>query len=171
MQSGGVFVERERAAALGLSFDDELSMEFAIGQPALFTVVGTFEQDGALIEPFDIDSSFPMSFGATRYEVGALTISLPDAAPPAGAISRLDEAACDYPRIEVQDRYGYAAQSATRIDQIILVDNGLLALTPFIALVGVADPMALAVAERRREITMLRSIGLTRRQVRSTVRW
>ncbi|MFT6292966.1 MAG: putative ABC transport system permease protein [Ilumatobacter sp.] len=31
--------------------------------------------------------------------------------------------------------------------------------------------MALAVAERRREITMLRAIGLTRRQARSTVRW
>jgi hypothetical protein len=120
------------------AIEQRLQSGGAIGRPALVTVVGTFEQDGALIEPFVTDSSFLASFGATRYEVSELTISLPDAASSAGEISRLDEAARNYPGIQVQDRSGYAAQSASRIDPIILVANGLLALTLFIALVGVA---------------------------------
>jgi putative ABC transport system permease protein len=47
----------------------------------------------------------------------------------------------------------------------------LLALAVVIALIGIANTLALSIHERRREIGLLRAVGMTRSQVRRTVRW
>ena len=48
---------------------------------------------------------------------------------------------------------------------------GLLALSIIIAAVGIVITLLLSVYERRHEIALLRAVGMTRGQVRSTVRW
>ena len=48
---------------------------------------------------------------------------------------------------------------------------GLLALAVLIALIGIANTLALSIHERVREIGLLRAVGMTRRQVRTAVRW
>jgi putative ABC transport system permease protein len=40
-----------------------------------------------------------------------------------------------------------------------------------IALIGIANTLALSIYERTREIGLLRAVGMSRRQIRSTVRW
>ena len=47
----------------------------------------------------------------------------------------------------------------------------LLFLAIIIALLGIANTLALSIYERRHEIGLLRAVGMTRRQVRSSVRW
>ena len=47
----------------------------------------------------------------------------------------------------------------------------LLFLAVVIALFGIANTLALSVVERRRELGLLRAVGMQRRQVRSSVRW
>lgn len=67
---------------------------------------------------------------------------------------------------------GAAAARATMqqgIDTMLAVVVGLLAIAVVIALIGVANTLSLSVLERRRESATLRAIGLSRRQLRSTL--
>lgn len=67
---------------------------------------------------------------------------------------------------------GAALERATiqqLIDAILAVTVGLLGIAVLIAFVGVANTLSLSVLERRRESATLRAIGLSRRQLRSTL--
>ena len=74
-----------------------------------------------------------------------------------------------------KSKYGVAPAAASHlIDQIDTMLNliyGLLALAVVIALIGIANTLALSIHERTRELGLLRAVGMTRRQVRTSVRW
>ena len=72
---------------------------------------------------------------------------------------------------ELQDRDEFIASRADIVDQSLTFIYGLLALSVVIAVFGIVLTLLLAVYERRREIGLLRAVGMTRRQVRATVRW
>ena len=44
-------------------------------------------------------------------------------------------------------------------------------LAVVIALFGIGNTLALSIIERTRELGLLRAVGMTRRQLRTTVRW
>ena len=58
-----------------------------------------------------------------------------------------------------------------QVNQFLGLITALLALAIIIALFGVLIAMLLAVFERTHELGLLRAVGMTRRQVRSMVRW
>jgi putative ABC transport system permease protein len=77
----------------------------------------------------------------------------------------------DYPTAELQTPEEFKNSVASQINQLVSVIYALLFLAIIIALLGIANTLALSIYERRHEIGLLRAVGMTRRQVRSSVRW
>jgi putative ABC transport system permease protein len=72
---------------------------------------------------------------------------------------------------EPQTRDGYVDSVGDEIDQMLTLVYGLLAVAVLIGLMGVGNTLALSIHERTQELGLLRAVGQSRRQVRSTVRW
>ena len=91
-----------------------------------------------------------------------------DAAAVGRAIERLVVA--DFPTAQVQDRSEYGAAQAGQIDALLNLVYGLLLLAVVIALIGIANTLALSIFDRTRELGLLRAVGMTRSQLKSAVR-
>ena len=83
----------------------------------------------------------------------------------------LDGITDDFPTAEVQDLGEFKETAAGIINQTLGLIYVLLFLAILIALIGIANTLALSVHERTRELGLLRAVGMSRRQVRSAVRW
>ena len=69
------------------------------------------------------------------------------------------------------DQAAYKAEQTKPINQLLALVYVLLALAIVIALLGIANTLALSIFERTRELGVMRAVGMTRRQLRSTIRW
>jgi putative ABC transport system permease protein len=78
--------------------------------------------------------------------------------------------AAPYVGTKVEDRQEYLDAVASSITRTLSLIYVMLALAVLIALMGIANTLALSVLERRRELGLLRAVGETRRQVRSMIR-
>jgi len=97
-------------------------------------------------------------------------VSLRPGVAPAAGEAAVTRAAVPFGRPAVQDRAGYVAAATQRIDMMLGIVYVLLALSILIALMGIANTLALSVHERTRELGLLRAVGQTRTQVRAMLR-
>ncbi|MCU1497820.1 MAG: ABC-type transport system, involved in lipoprotein release, permease component, partial [Acidimicrobiales bacterium] len=76
-----------------------------------------------------------------------------------------------FPTMRVQDRDQFTGSLVAQIKLLLNVIYVLLALSIIIALIGIANTLSQSINERTRELGLLRAMGMTRAQLRSTVRW
>jgi putative ABC transport system permease protein len=88
----------------------------------------------------------------------------------AGDDAVVREVAAPYSSGEVQDRKEFGDRVSADINQILGIVYALLGLAVVISLFGIANTLALSVYERTRELGLLRAVGMSRRQVRATIR-
>ena len=74
-----------------------------------------------------------------------------------------------YPGVEMSDLKDMAAIQAQVMESLPNMLNALLLLAIVAAALGVVNTTVMSVAERRRELGLLRAVGATRRQVRAVV--
>ena len=87
------------------------------------------------------------------------------------ARAAIAQVADGYPGAKVLDQAGYESDQTMFIDQLLGLIYAMLALAILIALLGIANTLALSIIERTRELGMMRAVGMTRAQLRSMVRW
>jgi putative ABC transport system permease protein len=98
-------------------------------------------------------------------------VTLADGVAVSDALPAIEAVAATYPTAEVLDEAEYIESQSAQIDQILNLIYVLLALAILIALMGITNTLALSIFERTRELGLLRAVGMTRRQLRATVRW
>jgi putative ABC transport system permease protein len=84
---------------------------------------------------------------------------------PASARPALTAALRGYPGAQLLDQAGYTKNRAAILGTILTLITALLVLAVIIALLGIANTLALSVAERTREFGLLRAIGMRRGQL------
>jgi putative ABC transport system permease protein len=73
------------------------------------------------------------------------------------------------PKLETRDQYKQSQEQ--NINQLLNLILVLLFFAIVIALFGIANTLGLSIIERTHELGLLRAVGMTRRQLRSSVRW
>jgi putative ABC transport system permease protein len=155
----------------GWKLGQDVTARFPVGGDTPVKIVATYRagaQQG-LSDYFLATSAYAKHY--TNLADFQVYVKLKPGVDPALAKPRLDRIVQRFPGVELTDKTGLKQQFESRIDQLLALFFALLGLALFIALIGIMNTLLLSIVERTHEIGLLRAIGMSRKQVRSTVRW
>ena len=168
LDDGGVLVRDTTAERYGWSVGDTVPMTFARTGTRPMRVAGTFSSTA-------VRTDYVISLGSYRANFAQplaleVDVALAPGISPAEGRSRIEAAVAGYPVVRVMDHGEVLAAQEEKVNSLLLPVTALLALSVLIALLGIANTLALSVHERTRELGLLRAIGMGRRQLRQMIR-
>lgn len=166
----GALVHRDRAEADLLTVGSTVDVLMESGVDTSLVITGIFDDDALLDEDWLVDVALFDNTGVTVSETwiafsGAAEVSEADLAAAVDAFEQR------YPQGELETAGEFRERIEGLIDQILSVLNVMVALAVIIALIGIANTLALSIAERTREIGLVRAVGMSGRGVRRMVRY
>lgn len=132
-----------------------VAMIYAEDQPLGEWMLGTPAWEANVADQFDAQVFVRAADGVTTPQL----------------LAAVERATADYPGTDVLDQDQYKADQMQIVDQLLGLVYALLALAILIALLGIGNTLTLSIVERTRELGVMRAVGMTRAQLRSTIRW
>src|SRR3954471_2543277 len=167
LSANGIAVLDSTASDNGWKLGQKVPITFAQTGTQQFTVESIYTQSGFTNYVITIDAYEQNFTDQLDFQV---YVSTKGGVTPANTAA-LKKVMHQYPGPKVQTRDEYKASQASQINQFLNLVYVLLFFAIVIALFGIANTLGLSIIERRRELGLLRAVGMTRSQLRSSVRW
>ena len=159
------------ASSHDLEVGDSFRLLTQTGRKPRFRVVGEIDSKlGVFGSALMTQAVLARDFGQTQDTTDFIkTEPGADAAEVQALLTKGVEIA--FPTAEVLNQEELKESREEQVDQLVNLFYALLILAIVISEFGIANTLALSIHERRRELGMLRAIGMSRRQVRTMVRY
>jgi putative ABC transport system permease protein len=174
-----ILLHEDPASDLGVEVGDTIEVTFPDNQTPELTVAAIYS-DSTILDNWVIDLAlWDEHFNRDDLAFVSATISgFSDDLPEQDRQTLLDESGAEvdsvlenYPGVTGENRADFRQSQEDQLDSFLATIQVFLALALVLALVGIANTLALSVFERTREIGLLRAVGMSRRQLRRAVRW
>lgn len=164
-----LLVANEEADALGIEVGDTIPFAFENGTERDLTVIGIYDDNTVIDEYYLLDLSTWEAGGASTGD-DWLAFDLVDGVTTEQADAAFAPLVQQFPQADISTTNQFVDGIEAEIDQLLTAVNAMVVLAVIIALVGIANTLALSVFERTRELGLLRAVGMSRRQVRRMIR-
>jgi putative ABC transport system permease protein len=174
VDTDGIMLHRTYAEEKSLSAGDPFAIEYPSGVIGEYTVAAIYSADlfggGAASGDLIISmETFEANYDIERDQM--VILKLADGVDAEAVRPALEAIVDEYPNAEMNNAEEYIDKVGAQIDMVLNILTGLLGMAIVIALLGITNTLTLSIMERKREIGLLRAVGMSRRQVRRMIRW
>jgi ABC-type antimicrobial peptide transport system permease subunit len=164
-----IFVSEQYAENNDSKLGDTIAVTLADAQVKSLSIAGIYEFD-EIAGKYTVSRDIIKDSTVINFDLGVYIKTKPGISDES-ARAVLQAAVDKYGQGTLLSKREYIDSQSGQINQLLGLIYGLLFLSVIIAVVGIIITLLLSVFERQREIGLLRAVGMTKSQVRTTVRW
>ncbi|MEY9843844.1 ABC transporter permease [Streptacidiphilus sp. MAP5-3] len=167
LSQGQILLSADEASTRHLGVGSTMQVQYPNGTSGTVTVGGVYQKSGLLGPAILGEQALAPHTTAPLYN--AVLVKSDGGATTANE-QALRDATGRNPLVKVESQQQMIDQFSSTISMMLTILYALLGMAVLIAVLGVVNTLAMSVFERKRELGMLRAIGLDRRGVKRMVR-